>query len=98
MSFVVQQSSLHLTPSFGNQSFFQVLKFPGGITVIPPQSAFLLQKNLYVRLTNVNGSTVAPPTIVQTSVVLAIGNIPPSVPRLKQLAQAITGSHAGNLE
>lgn len=44
-SFAIQQSTLHLTPSlFGDPSFFQVLKFPGGITVIPQQSGFLLQK------------------------------------------------------
>lgn len=45
MSLVVQQSTLHLTESlFGNSSNFEVLKFPGGITIIPPQTAFLPQK------------------------------------------------------
>ncbi|GJM88417.1 hypothetical protein PR202_ga04475 [Eleusine coracana subsp. coracana] len=45
MSLVVEQSTLHLTESlFGNSSFFEVLKFPGGITIIPPQAAFLVQK------------------------------------------------------
>ena len=45
MALVVRQSTLHLTGSlFGNSSSFQVLKFPGGITVIPVQSAFLPQK------------------------------------------------------
>uniref|UniRef100_A0A0A9DP26 Uncharacterized protein n=1 Tax=Arundo donax TaxID=35708 RepID=A0A0A9DP26_ARUDO len=45
MSLVVRQSTLHLTESiFGNSSSFEVLKFPGGITIIPPQTAFLLQK------------------------------------------------------
>lgn len=45
MSLVVQQSTLQLTESlFGNSSFFEVLKFPGGITIIPPQAAFLVQK------------------------------------------------------
>ncbi|KAJ8646320.1 hypothetical protein MRB53_008068 [Persea americana] len=135
VSLVIQQSTLHLTPSlFGDPSFFQVLKFTGGITVIPPQSGFLLQKvqilfnftlnssiyhiqeifnelkiqlesglhltsqeNLYIRLTNSYGSTLAPPVIVQSSVLLAVGNRPPSLPRLKQLAQAITSSHARNL-
>jgi hypothetical protein len=29
---------------FGNSSSFEVVKFPGGITIIPPQTAFLLQK------------------------------------------------------
>lgn len=48
---------------------------------------------LYISLSNVRGSTVASPTIVQSSVLLAIGN----KPRLKQLAQTITGSHSRNL-
>lgn len=42
---VTRQTFLHLTPSlFGDAYFFEVLKFPGGITIIPVQSAFLLQK------------------------------------------------------
>lgn len=135
VSLVVQQSNLQLTtPLFGNSSFFQVLKFPGGITISPPQIAFPLQKvnllfnftlnfpiyqvqdkiselkeqmklglllnsyeNLYVKLTNRNGSTISPPTVVQTFVVLAYGNLPPSVPRLKQLAHTIANSSEGNL-
>jgi hypothetical protein len=45
MSLVVEQSTLHLTQSlFGSSSNFEVFKFPGGITIIPPQAAFLLQK------------------------------------------------------
>ena len=45
MSLVVRQSTIHLTePLFGNSSSFEVIKFPGGITIIPPQTAFLLQK------------------------------------------------------
>ncbi|KAL6997810.1 hypothetical protein U1Q18_007935 [Sarracenia purpurea var. burkii] len=131
---LVQQYPLRLTASlFGDPFSFEVLKFPGGLTISPPQSAFLLQKvqilfnftlnfsisqiqdnfneltsqlksglrlasyeNLYIRLTNSEGSTVAPPTTVQTLVLLTIGN-PPSQARLKQLAQTITGSHAKNL-
>ncbi|XP_077241617.1 uncharacterized protein LOC143882100 [Tasmannia lanceolata] len=133
VSLVTKQWILHLTPSlFGDPSFFQVLKFPGGITVVPQQNAFLLQKqflfnftltasiyqiqrvfdefksqlksylrlnsyeNLHVSLTNLQGSTLDPPIIVQSSIVLAVGNLPP-LPRLKQLAQTITGSPAGNL-
>lgn len=43
-SLVTQQSTLRLTASlFGEPSKFEVLKFLGGITVIPPQNAFLLQ-------------------------------------------------------
>lgn len=134
VSLVISQSSLSLTKAlFGEPFSFEVLKFPGGITVIPPQSAFPLQKmqipfnftlnfsiyqiqenfneltsqlksglhlasneNLYVKLTNQMGSTVDPPTIVQSSVLLAVGNTS-SQPRLKQLAKTITGSHSRNL-
>jgi hypothetical protein len=45
MSLVVRQSTLELTkPLFGNSSFFEVQRFPGGITIIPEQNAFLLQR------------------------------------------------------
>lgn len=137
VSLVIQQSTLHLTPSlFGNSSSFEILRFPGGITIIPPQNAFVPQKPdglfnfslnfpinvvqdkvgelkvqmksglflnnleiLYVTLTNLDGSTVAPPTVVQTSVLLAVGavNKPPSSQRLKQLAQTLRNSSSGNL-
>ncbi|KAK3218070.1 hypothetical protein Dsin_012040 [Dipteronia sinensis] len=44
-SLVANQLSLSLTTSlFGDPLFFEVLKFTGGITVNPQQSAFLLQK------------------------------------------------------
>lgn len=44
-SVLINQSTLQLTkPLFGDTFLFEVLKFPGGITVIPPQSAFPLQK------------------------------------------------------
>ncbi|VFQ68838.1 unnamed protein product [Cuscuta campestris] len=52
-------------------------------------------ENLYISLVNVRGSTVDPPTIVRSRVVLVVGV--PSRSREKQLAQAITGSHAKNL-
>ncbi|XP_062111909.1 uncharacterized protein LOC133823259 [Humulus lupulus] len=122
----------HLTPSlFGEPKSFDVLKFPGGITIIPQQNAFLLQKvqfyfnftlnfsihqiqanfkdltsqlklglhlapyeNLYVNLSNSKGSTISAPTIVQSSVLLTVGN---TNQRMKQLAQTITGSHSKNL-
>ncbi|XP_042066281.1 uncharacterized protein LOC121809624 [Salvia splendens] len=51
-------------------------------------------ENLYIRLTNLKGSTVRPPTTVESQVVLAVGMNPS---RLKQLAQTITGSHSKNL-
>ncbi|KAM0954054.1 hypothetical protein DsansV1_C01g0006541 [Dioscorea sansibarensis] len=54
-------------------------------------------ENLYVRLTNLKGSTIDPPTIVETSIVLAVGNRPPPMPRLKELAQTIRNSSGGNL-
>lgn len=135
MSLVVRQSTLHLTESlFGNSSSFEVLKFPGGITIIPVQKAFLPQKphatfnfslnfpiykvqdrtdelkdqmkaglllnsyeNLFIKLGNLQGSTVLPPTIVETYIVRVVGNHQPSVPRMKQLAQKITNSSSGNL-
>jgi hypothetical protein len=59
---------------------------------------FALQ-NLYIKLTNSEGSTILPPTIVETSIVLEVGNHQPSVPRMKQLARTITNSSSssGNL-
>ncbi|XP_010552905.1 PREDICTED: uncharacterized protein LOC104823165 [Tarenaya hassleriana] len=131
-SFLINQPPLQLTKSlFGEPSLFEVLKFPGGITVIPPQQAFVLQKsqilfnftlnfsiyqiqinfdaltsqlkkglnlapyeNLFVSLSNSDGSTVSPPTIVHSSVLLRVGN---SRPRVKQLADTITGSRSKNL-
>ncbi|XP_051151166.1 uncharacterized protein LOC127265418 isoform X2 [Andrographis paniculata] len=53
-------------------------------------------ENLYIRLTNRRGSSVAPPTTVQSQVLLAVG-INPSKTRLKQLAQTITDSYGKNL-
>ncbi|KAL3819667.1 hypothetical protein ACJIZ3_005572 [Penstemon smallii] len=53
-------------------------------------------ENLYIRLTNLKGSTVAPPTRIRSEVILAVG-INPSKSRLKQLAQTITGPHTKNL-
>lgn len=42
---VLQESELHLTPDlFGKVYLFQLLKFPGGITVVPDQSGFPLQR------------------------------------------------------
>ncbi|CAH2063959.1 unnamed protein product [Thlaspi arvense] len=128
---VQKQLSFRLTESlFGQPFYFEVLKFPGGITVIPPQPVFPLQKaqiifnftlnfsiyqiqsnfeeltsqlkkginlspyeNLYITLSNSRGSTVAPPTIVHSSVLLTFG----TSSRLKQLAQTITSSHSKNL-
>ncbi|KAL1330308.1 hypothetical protein HN51_047511 [Arachis hypogaea] len=133
-SLVIRQSFLQLTPSlFGKPSFFEVLKFKGGITIIPEQKVFPLQhvqplfnftlyfsiyqiqssfdrltsqlksglhlasdENVYVVLSNSEGSTIAAPTIVQASVLLEYG-ITPSKERLKQLAQTITGPRSDNL-
>ncbi|KAL2325722.1 hypothetical protein Fmac_024780 [Flemingia macrophylla] len=131
---VIRQSNLQLTTSlFGVTSFFEVLKFKEGITIIPQQSVFPLQavqtlfnftlnfsiyeiqsnfekltsqlksglhlapyENVYVILSNSEGSTIAAPTIVQSSILLAVG-ISPSKERLKQLAQTIMGHHTWNL-
>ncbi|KAJ1434993.1 hypothetical protein SESBI_05361 [Sesbania bispinosa] len=129
----LQQSNLTLTtPIFGNASKFEILKFPGGVTVIPVQSASIWQipqslfnftlnnsiselldyfddfkdelkfglhlksdENVYVQITNANGSTLAPPVVVQASVLPGFGSLLPQ--RLKQLAQTITGSAGRNL-
>ncbi|KAF5747917.1 hypothetical protein HS088_TW05G00647 [Tripterygium wilfordii] len=72
-----------LCPNIGLQDWVQSdVPYPG--------------ENLYVSLSNSRGSTVAPPTTVQSSVLLAVGNTP-SMPRLKQLARTITNSHSRNL-
>ncbi|XP_027931717.1 uncharacterized protein LOC114187622 isoform X1 [Vigna unguiculata] len=129
----LKQSNLTLTPSiFGNASIFEILKFPGGLTVIPPHSAYIWQmpevlfnftlnnsisevlekfvdfneelryglhlnidENVYVQITNENGSTTASPVVVQASVMRGFGSLLPQ--RLKQLAQTITGSVGRNL-
>ncbi|CAJ1888098.1 unnamed protein product [Sphenostylis stenocarpa] len=130
-SLVIHQSILQLTSSslFGDPYSFEVLKLKGGITIIPQQNAFPLQKgqakfsfklnfpiyqiqsnfkeltsqlksglyltsfeNLYISLSNSEGSTVDAPTLVQSTVLLAVG-ITPWKERLKQLAQTIMGPH-----
>ncbi|KAI5659679.1 hypothetical protein M9H77_28472 [Catharanthus roseus] len=134
VSILIHQYSLRLTASlFGEPFSFEVLKFLGGITVSPQQSAFLMQKvhlnfnftlnfsiqqlqnnfdalreqlksgihlapyeNLYISFTNLRGSTVAPPSIVQCQVLMAVG-INASMSRIKELAQTIKDSHAKNL-
>ncbi|CAA7401573.1 unnamed protein product [Spirodela intermedia] len=126
---VLQESNLSLTTSiFGHPSSFEVLKFPGGITVIPIQSASIWQmsqvlfnftlnnsitqiqrnldelkgqlkyglnlrsyENVYVQMTNLNGSSASPPVIVEASVLSDVGSRNLLPPRLKQLAQTITG-------
>ncbi|KAA3463317.1 vacuolar protein-sorting protein bro1-like isoform X1 [Gossypium australe] len=159
----LQHSNLTLTTSiFGQPSEFEILKFPGGITITPLQSASILHKtqilfnftlynsiseiddkfmelmdqlqyglhlrliygslkiwwnrnqgfreekriylspifsillNLFVQLTNINGSTMSSPVIVQASIMSnGFSRLLPQ--RLKQLAQTITGSPAKNL-
>ncbi|BAT85073.1 uncharacterized protein HKW66_Vig0047450 [Vigna angularis] len=129
-SLVIRQSILQLTSSslFGDPYSFEVLKLKGGITIIPQQNAFPLQKgqakfsfklnfpiyqiqsnfkeltsqlksglyltsfeNLYISLSNSDGSTVDAPTLVQSTVLLAVGIT--SKERLKKLAQTIMGPH-----
>lgn len=53
-------------------------------------------QNLYIKLMNRKGSTVAPPTTIESQVLLAVG-INPSKSRFKQLAQTITHAHTKNL-
>ncbi|GFY94732.1 hypothetical protein Acr_10g0001170 [Actinidia rufa] len=129
----LQQSNLTLTNStFGQPSLFEILKFPGELTVIPDQSASIWQisqilfnftlnnsiceikenlvelkeqltwglhlrayENVYVQITNRNGSTRDPPVTLQAAVMSELGSLLPK--RLKQLAQTITGSPANNL-
>ncbi|GMJ03612.1 hypothetical protein HRI_004030400 [Hibiscus trionum] len=130
----LRHSNLTLTTSiFGRPSDFEILKFPGGITVTPLPSASIWQKsqilfnftlynsiseiddkfielmdqlkyglklrsyeNLFVQLTNRNGSTMSSPVIVQAAVMSdGFGSLLPQ--RLKQLAQTIIGSPAKNL-
>ncbi|XP_022748600.1 inverted formin-2-like [Durio zibethinus] len=130
----LRQSNLTLTSSiFGQPSEFEILKFPGGITIIPVQSASIWQitqilfnftlnnsiseiedkfielkdqlkyglhlrsyENLFVQLTNKNGSTISASVTVQASVMSDdFRSLLPQ--RLKQLAQTITGSPAKNL-
>ena len=54
-------------------------------------------QNLFIKLGNLQGSTILPPTIVETYIVRVVGNPQPDVPRMKQLAQKITHSSSGNL-
>ncbi|GLT41924.1 hypothetical protein SLA2020_159520 [Shorea laevis] len=129
----LQQSNLTLTAAiFGQPYKFEILKFPGGITVIPVLSASILEipqilfnftlnnsiseieekflklknqlkyglrltayENIFMQITNENGSTISPPVIVQASILSDMGSILPQ--RLIQLAQLITNSPAGNL-
>lgn len=52
-------------------------------------------QNVLMLITNENGSTIAPPVMVQASIMTDSGKLQPQ--RLKQLAQTITGSPAKNL-
>ncbi|MED6157440.1 hypothetical protein PIB30_023010 [Stylosanthes scabra] len=129
----LQNINLTLTKSiFGNASIFEILKFSGGLTVIPVQSTSIWQKpevlfnftlynstsevlgnvddlkdelksglhlksneNVFVQITSVRGSTVAPPVTVQASVMPGFGSLLPE--RLKQLAEILKGPAAKNL-
>lgn len=129
----VYNLSLKSSDIFGRAYHFQVLGFPGGITVVPTnQTSYPLQRvqvlfnftllnsiyqvqqnlpqlkqqlktglhvrsdeNLYVQLTNLNGSTVDLSVIVEVSIMPVVGSL--TGPRLKQLAQEITGKDVGNL-
>ncbi|CAK7357030.1 unnamed protein product [Dovyalis caffra] len=129
----LEQSNLTVTTSiFGQPSTFEILRFPGGITLIPMQYASIWQmpqilfnftlnnsitevldsfgelknqlefglhlrrfENVYVKITNEDGSTITPPVTVQASIVSDLGTL--QLQRLKQLAQIITASPVKNL-
>lgn len=129
----LQQSNLTLTTTvFGQPSMFEILRFPGGITVIPLPIAYIWQmpqilfnftlnnsiseieenfielsdqlkfglrlrpyENVYVQVTNKDGSTISPPVTVEASIMSEMGSLLPQ--RLKQLAQIISDSPAKNL-
>ncbi|CAM8897317.1 unnamed protein product [Rhodiola kirilowii] len=95
---VMEPSYLRLTTSlFGSPYTFEIqANFDDLTTQLKSGLHLSTYENLYIRLTNYQGSTVSSPTTVQTSVVMAVG-YNPSIPRLKQLAQTITGSHSKNL-
>lgn len=132
--FTQRSVNLSLTSTvFGTVSRFEVLQFPGGITVVPPQPGFPLSKvfvlfnftlhnslthvhrnfakfrlqlangillkpneTLLVQLTNLEGSTVKSPLVVQTSILPVVGVMLPST-RLKQLAWEIIDLPGSNL-
>ncbi|CAD5169975.1 unnamed protein product [Musa acuminata subsp. malaccensis] len=54
-------------------------------------------ENVYVKLMNADGSTVAPPVTVEASVLSDVGSGTLLPDRMKQLAQVITGPDANNL-
>ncbi|URE04782.1 hypothetical protein MUK42_20485 [Musa troglodytarum] len=54
-------------------------------------------ENVYVKLMNADGSTVAPPVTVEASVLSDVGSGSLLPDRMKQLAQVITGPDANNL-
>ncbi|KAI4320525.1 hypothetical protein MLD38_033996 [Melastoma candidum] len=129
----LQQSNLTLTAAlFGQTSDFEILVFPGGLTVIPANSAsiwkipnilfnFILNnsiteiqensfefreqlkhglrlgshENIYVQVSNKNGSTVYPQVTVHASVMSDLGILLPD--RLKELATVIATFRAKNL-
>ncbi|XP_076907612.1 uncharacterized protein LOC143564123, partial [Bidens hawaiensis] len=94
-AYPLQKVQIRFNFSF-NYSIQQILDHFGELTS-QLKSGLRLEsyENLHVSLTNAKGSTVAPQTTVQSSVVLAIGT--PSTTRSKQLEQTIKGSPTKNL-
>ncbi|XP_010458441.1 PREDICTED: uncharacterized protein LOC104739702 [Camelina sativa] len=138
-----QRSKLNLTTTcFGKPHSFQVLKFPGGISVDPsgsipvpsigyvgnllnftlniPMSEILRdsrharnlsgklavtlclepQESIYFRLTNIHGSTLSPPVLVQVYLVITIRvNLQQRLDHFAHIIQTIsqTSSSANNL-
>ncbi|XP_019095178.1 PREDICTED: uncharacterized protein LOC104769403 [Camelina sativa] len=134
-----QRSKLNLTTtSFGKPISFQVLKFPGGISVDPSGSIpvpfigyvgnllnFTLdrsisqilrdnkarklsgklavtlclepQESIYFRLTNIQGSTVSPPVIVQVYLVITIrDNLQQRLDHFAHITQTISQTSSAN--
>ncbi|GJN13207.1 hypothetical protein PR202_ga31552 [Eleusine coracana subsp. coracana] len=90
---MLQQLNLSLTPSlFGHPSSVDLLRFPGGITVIPAQSGYMWANTdplfNFVLNNSIYEILVEAPAIVGASVLDGSSNLLPD--RLKQLALLIT--------
>ncbi|PKU84638.1 hypothetical protein MA16_Dca015497 [Dendrobium catenatum] len=94
---VLQQINLTLTPSI----YGEMMSFEDNMKKLKDQLKVGLNLRLdeivYVQMTNVNGSTIAPPVTQQASILSDNGSGTLLPNRLKQLAETITGSFAQNL-
>ncbi|KAK8931400.1 hypothetical protein KSP39_PZI016733 [Platanthera zijinensis] len=84
---VLQKINLTLTPIFGEALFFEEnMKEAEGPA-----------ENIYVQMTNVDGSTVAPPVTLQASILSDYGTVALLPNRLRQLADTVIGFREQNL-